>query len=156
MSRNFCILPATSGEMLTKCDGEEFYKDLKKSRAEILEDSTKSFPSGHAGFSSVAAYVAMLFIFGKTGVFSRIVNNFDNSTSTYSTIGKFLLSPICGVFIGSIGWIISIWIAITRVQDYRHGALDVTVGHFLGFVMALLCFNIYYPPLSSDTTDCKL
>jgi len=149
-------LPSTSGQILSKCDSEENYSNLEKSRVEILEDSTKSFPSGHAGFSSVAAFATMFFIFGKTGVFSSISHYFEGTSCSYSTIRKFLLSPICGLLIGSIGWFISIWIAITRFQDYRHAALDVLVGHFVGFIMAFFSFYIYYPPLSSEKVDCKL
>lgn len=45
------------------------------------------------------------------------------------------------------------WIAISRVEDYRHDALDVACGSFLGMLTAYFSYHRYYPSLKSTRCD---
>jgi diacylglycerol diphosphate phosphatase/phosphatidate phosphatase len=40
-------------------------------------------------------------------------------------------------------------IAISRCEDYRHDVYDVTIGSFLGMMVALFSYRRYYPRLHS-------
>jgi diacylglycerol diphosphate phosphatase/phosphatidate phosphatase len=40
-------------------------------------------------------------------------------------------------------------IAISRVQDYRHAAIDVTWGSIIGIVFGVFAYHQYYPALTS-------
>lgn len=44
-------------------------------------------------------------------------------------------------------------IAISRVQDYRHSAFDVTWGSIIGIVFAMFAYLQYYPSLTSKTSQ---
>jgi len=44
-------------------------------------------------------------------------------------------------------------IAVSRVEDYRHGWEDVTVGSILGATVAWLTFRRYYPNLRNQYCD---
>ncbi len=44
-------------------------------------------------------------------------------------------------------------IAISRCEDYRHDVYDVTIGSFLGMMVALFSYRRYYPRLHSAQCD---
>lgn len=48
----------------------------------------------------------------------------------------------------------AILIAISRVMDFRHSALDVTWGSIIGLVFAVYAYLQYYPPLTA--TNCQV
>lgn len=45
------------------------------------------------------------------------------------------------------------WIALSRLEDYRHDALDVTCGTALGMSTAFFSYRRHYPPLRSSRCD---
>jgi diacylglycerol diphosphate phosphatase / phosphatidate phosphatase len=45
------------------------------------------------------------------------------------------------------------WIAISRLEDYRHDVFDVTCGSFLGMLMAYFSYRRYYPSLRVAKCD---
>ena len=44
-------------------------------------------------------------------------------------------------------------IAISRCEDYRHDVYDVTIGSFLGMMVAFFSYRRYYPRLTSAHCD---
>lgn len=44
-------------------------------------------------------------------------------------------------------------IAISRCEDYRHDVYDVTIGSFLGMMIAFFSYRRYYPRLTSAHCD---
>ncbi|KAI9870407.1 MAG: hypothetical protein M1830_004290, partial [Pleopsidium flavum] len=44
-------------------------------------------------------------------------------------------------------------IAISRCEDYRHDVYDVTIGSFLGMMIAFFSYRRYYPRLNSAQCD---
>lgn len=105
----------------------------------VVIDGHRSFPSGH----SSAAWVGMTFLFlyfaDKTNCFRRVP--FPSRSWKGSALLRFSLT-ISPLFLAA-------WIAITRLEDYRHHKEDVIVGSLIGFLAAWLIFRVYYPdPLS--------
>ena len=45
------------------------------------------------------------------------------------------------------------WIAISRLEDYRHDAIDVSTGTFLGLSTAYFSYRRHYPPLRTTRCD---
>ena len=60
-------------------------------------------------------------------------------------LSRFLLSltPLLG----------AVLIAISRCEDYRHDAYDVTAGSILGICIATFSYRRYYPRLRSPRCD---
>ncbi|KAI1306107.1 hypothetical protein EDD11_004851 [Mortierella claussenii] len=44
-------------------------------------------------------------------------------------------------------------IAISRVQDYMHSAIDVTWGSIIGIIFAIFAYHQYYPALFADRSQ---
>jgi len=59
-------------------------------------------------------------------------------------MGRFFLTLM------PISW--AAFVAISRVQDYRHHKEDVIVGSLVGIVSAVVCYMIFWPsPFSPKT-----
>lgn len=91
-----------------------------------IRDAFASFPSGHSSliFSSMT-YLSSILMF-----FSKI----------YKKYYVFIVNVI--VVFGS--YIIACWVAITRVQDYKHRTYDIFAGAFLGICVASLVWKCMY------------
>lgn len=96
--------------------------------AAILKDGFRSFPSGHSSTSFAGLFYIALWLAGKMHVFDR---------RGYSLKGVILIVPIMAAML----------VAISRVEDYRHAAIDVTWGAILGIIFATFAYFQYYPSL---------
>ncbi|KAG0045924.1 hypothetical protein BGZ83_008858 [Gryganskiella cystojenkinii] len=96
--------------------------------AAILKDGFRSFPSGHSSTAFSGLFYIALWLAGKMHVFDR---------RGYSLKGVILIVPLMGALL----------VAISRVEDYRHAAVDVTWGAILGIVFATFAYFQYYPSL---------
>ncbi|PVG03179.1 acid phosphatase/Vanadium-dependent haloperoxidase, partial [Serendipita vermifera] len=111
----------------TMCTGTE----------KLVLDGHRSFPSGH----SSSAWVGMTFLFlyfaDKTSCFRGRGLVYPARSWLSSALLRFSLciSP----------FFLSAWIAVTRMEDYRHHKEDVIVGSLIGFVSAWLVFRVYFP-----------
>ncbi|KAG0323566.1 phosphatidic acid phosphatase type, partial [Podila horticola] len=74
-----------------------------------------------------------LWMAGKMHVFDR---------RGYSIKGVILVIPIMGALL----------VAISRVRDYRHSAVDVTWGSIIGTIFAVFAYFQYYPSLTKVTS----
>ncbi|KAF9204033.1 hypothetical protein BGZ49_005772 [Haplosporangium sp. Z 27] len=96
----------------------------------ILKDGYRSFPSGHASTSFAGLIYISLWLGGKMHPFDR---------RGYSFKGVVLIIPVLAALL----------VAITRVQNYRHAAIDVTWGAIIGIIFAIFAYHQYYPTLTS-------
>ena len=104
--------------------------------AAIVKDSHLSFPSGH----SSGSFSAMTFVFwyfcGKTKVFYK---------------GFFSQLVII-----AIPLYFALWVAITRVQDYKHNYSDILGGMLLGLIAGTIAYLMNFnSPLSPDSDKAK-
>jgi phosphatidate phosphatase len=86
----------------------------------FTNDSVASFPSGHASFS----FTCMTFTVMVLQDMLKIKNGF-------TLWGMLTYSPL----------IVSAWIAVTRVHDFKHHEDDILAGAIIGAVCALLGFH---------------
>jgi len=100
----------------------------------ILHDGWRSFPSGHSSFAFSGLGFLALFFCGQLHVFRPRTD-----------LGRVLLAlaPLLGAAL----------IAISRCEDYRHDAYDVTCGSILGMSIAYFSYRRYYPRLHSPKCD---
>ncbi|KAI0289460.1 phosphatidic acid phosphatase type 2/haloperoxidase [Russula brevipes] len=105
---------------------------------EIL-DGRKSFPSGHTS----SAFVGMTFI-----------------TFVTPSGGFFLRSRFARLCLVLSPLFFATWVAITRIEDYRHHKEDVIVGSGIGIFSAIICYLLYWPnpfsasSFSAETVGC--
>jgi membrane-associated phospholipid phosphatase len=84
--------------------------------ASVIEEGRKSFPSGHSSFAWFCAIFMALYI-------ERCVPEFDTV----------LLKPILQVCVIAV----AIFVSASRLTDYRHHFLDVSVGALIGILIAI-------------------
>ncbi|KZV96807.1 PAP2-domain-containing protein [Exidia glandulosa HHB12029] len=100
-------------------------------KANVILDGRRSFPSGHSssGFTGLG-FVALLLATkllappAGTGLLSSRLLRFS-----------IVFSPVC----------LAAWIAITRLEDYRHHVEDVLAGSLIGALCILVTYHIYWP-----------
>lgn len=105
-----------------------------ETRHHTLQDGWRSFPSGHSSFAFAGLGYLSIFFAGQFHVF-RPQNNL--------ALVLVALIPLCGAG----------YIAVSRLQDYRHGPLDVLAGCILGFTSAYFSYRRYFPALYSSKCD---
>ncbi|KAG0363269.1 hypothetical protein BGZ54_008231 [Gamsiella multidivaricata] len=103
-------------------------------RADLLRDGFKAFPSGHSSFSFGGLGYVSMYLAGK-------LHLFDERGHIYKSL--VVLAPL----------ILAALIATSRVSDYRHHWEDVTAGSFIGGVFAVFAYRQYYPSLGSVKSD---
>ncbi|CAG8471718.1 10494_t:CDS:2 [Scutellospora calospora] len=96
----------------------------------IMRDGFKSFVSGHSSLSFSGLGFLSLYLAGKLHIF-------DNKGHVYKSF--VVLFPLA----------VATYIAITRIQDYRHHWQDVVSGGLIGFILSLFAYHQYYPHLNS-------
>lgn len=121
-------------------------------------DAMKSFPSGHSsltfcGMSFISFYLLQLTYFNH-----KLIGN-NGSTSWLSPYANFIIvRMLC-----FIPYILSTWVAVSRIIDYKHTELDVTVGGSIGILcsyfftkqLKFYLYNSYNPCLTLTYPDGK-
>ncbi|KAG6825501.1 hypothetical protein H0H92_003488, partial [Tricholoma furcatifolium] len=109
----------------------------------VILSGRKSFPSGHSSTAFSGMTVLSLWAAGMTAAWCFSVSAPPRSILA-SKLGKFCLTllPLC--------W--ASFVAISRIQDYRHHKEDVIVGSLLGIMAATVSYLIFWPnPFSHKT-----
>lgn len=106
----------------------------KQRDGHVLRDGWRSFPSGHSSFSFAGLGFLAMFLASQTHAL--------RPRASMAVVILCLAPLLCAALI-----------AISRLEDYRHGPLDVIGGSILGFAIAYFNFRRYYPSLLSQWCD---
>lgn len=108
-----------------------------------LSDGMKSTPSGHSSFAFSGLGYLALWLCGHYKLFHLNVN--INSVKNSS------LLRIVAIF--GLPFLLASYIALSRVQDYRHHFFDIGFGSILGGVITYLIYFRYYPSVFDGASD---
>ncbi|KAJ7446764.1 lipid phosphate phosphatase 1 [Mycena latifolia] len=122
-------------DFLARCKWDDVKMKCTGKVADIL-DGRRSFPSGH----SSAAFAGMTFLSfwlaGQTAAWC-----FDApvpaASLRSSRLGRFMLTLL------PLWW--AMFVAVTRLEDYRHHKEDVIAGGSIGFLCAAICYLAFWP-----------
>jgi len=119
-------------DFLDRCKFDIVLQECTGSAGDV-RDGRKSFPSGHSSVAFVGAGFAFLYLVGKTGCFAR------------GTVrGGFLSSRAARAVLCLAPLLLSSWVAVTRLEDYRHHKEDVVVGALIGFAFSAMAYSMYW------------
>jgi len=96
----------------------------------MINEGRKSFPSGHTSFAFSSLTYLSLFLAGKLRLYD----------------GNFVFWKLLAVIIPNL---FALYIALTRISDYRHHWQDVLVGGIIGIAFSLISYFYYFPFLNS-------
>ncbi|KAI0831806.1 lipid phosphate phosphatase 1 [Trametes gibbosa] len=121
-------------DFLDRCKWD---KELKAcaGKLETVIDGRRSFPSGHSSTAFAGMTFLSLWIAGATGAWRL----------TESTPSGFRGSKIARLSLSLAPLLFATWVAVSRVEDYRHHKEDVIVGSLIGAGSAIICYLIYWP-----------
>ncbi|KAI0272499.1 lipid phosphate phosphatase 1 [Gloeopeniophorella convolvens] len=122
-------------DFLTRCQWDTSTNTCT-GKADDIRDGRRSFPSGHSSTAFTGMTFISLFLAGKTAALC-----FNSSPFPGSFLGS-RLARLCLVLAPLT---FSTWVAISRVEDYRHHKEDVIVGSMIGILSATLCYLLYWP-----------
>ncbi|KAF3207137.1 hypothetical protein TWF679_008487 [Orbilia oligospora] len=106
------------------------FKVCYQTNHHILHDGFRSFPSGHSSTAFAGLFYLSLFL---TGQFFAFRPGAD-------------LVRACAAFSATI---LAGYIALSRLEDYRHDYADVSVGSWIGILCAYFSYRRYFHPLRS-------
>ncbi|PSR78354.1 phosphatidic acid phosphatase type 2/haloperoxidase [Coniella lustricola] len=150
-----------------------------ETRAHVLHDGWRSFPSGHSSFSFAGLGYLSLFLAGQVRLFvvgryhveerergggilrsggnargghdgSGNNNNDNDDEQEHAVYARGDLARALLCLAPLLG---AAMIAISRCQDYRHDVYDVCTGALLGYVVAYWSYRRYWPGLASWHCD---
>ncbi|KAJ6581620.1 phosphatidic acid phosphatase type 2/haloperoxidase [Mycena capillaripes] len=129
-------------DFLARCKWDEVALKCTGKKGDIL-DGRRSFPSGH----SSAAFAGMTFLSfwlaGQTAAwcFHAPV---PAASLRSSRLGRFSLTLL------PLSW--AIFVAVTRLEDYRHHKEDVIAGGAIGLICGAICYLAFWPsPFSASS-----
>ncbi|OJT06736.1 Lipid phosphate phosphatase 2, partial [Trametes pubescens] len=128
-------------DFLDRC---KWNKELKACTGKLdsILDGRRSFPSGHSSIAFAGMMFLSLWIAGATGAWRL----------TEPVPSGFHRSKFGRVFLSLVPLVFATWVAVSRVEDYRHHKEDVIVGSLLGSTCATICYLIYFPsPFAPDS-----
>jgi len=96
----------------------------------VLNEGRRSFPSGHSAFAFSSLFYLSLYIAGKIHLYD----------------GNYIFWKLLMVVAPNL---VALFIALTRIMDYRHHWQDVVIGSFIGIFFAALSYFYYFPLLNS-------
>ena len=101
----------------------------------LIKDAQQSFPSGHSSLSFCAMCYMAMWLMANLGAFHK------------KGSGEFWRSML-----SMVPLIVAIFVAISRVDDYRHDFDDITVGAMIGAAFGVYCWLLNYPPPTSNSS----
>jgi len=97
----------------------------------VINEGRKSFPSGHTSFAFSSLTFTSLFLAGKLHLYD----------------GNYIFWKLLVVIVPNL---LAMYIALTRISDYRHHWEDVLVGAIIGIAFSLISYFYYFPFLNSS------
>ncbi|TFK48551.1 lipid phosphate phosphatase 1 [Heliocybe sulcata] len=129
-------------DFLARCKWDAAAETCTGKAASIM-DGRRSFPSGHSSTAFAGMTFLALWLAGQTTAwcFTAPVSGREIAASR---LGRLLLT------LAPLAW--ATWVAVSRLEDYRHHKEDVIVGAFIGTLCSGICYFIYWPsPFSADS-----
>jgi membrane-associated phospholipid phosphatase len=122
-------------DFLARCRWHAGLQACTGSAHEIL-DGRRSFPSGHSSGIFASMTFLSLFFASKTAAwcFGKSCPPSSLRASKLARFSLTLLPLFCAT-----------WVAITRVEDYRHHKEDVIIGGLIGIISSTVCYLIFWP-----------
>lgn len=96
----------------------------------VLSDGFRSTPSGHSSNSFCGLGFLSLWISGQFGLWR-------SGAKMYK------------ILLGGTPLVIALYVAVSRIADYRHHWFDVLLGSCFGFTVAYFTYFHYYPSVQS-------
>ncbi|GJE98080.1 lipid phosphate phosphatase [Phanerochaete sordida] len=130
-------------DFLTRC---KWSNDLKActGKANDIMEGRRSFPSGHSSTAFAGMAFLSLFLAGLMYTWT-----FGQSAPARNLLST-RLGRIC-VTLAPVAY--ATWVAVSRLEDYRHHKEDVIVGSLLGTLSATTAYLVYWPnPFTLDLT----
>lgn len=122
-------------DFLTRCKWSDELQACT-GKAQDMHEGRRSFPSGHSSTAFAGMAFLSLFLAGLTH--SWCFSQVSPARSLSSTrLGR--------LFITLLPIAYATWVAVSRLEDYRHHKEDVIVGSLLGISTATTCYLIYWP-----------
>ncbi|KAH8926215.1 PAP2-domain-containing protein [Atractiella rhizophila] len=106
----------------------------------VVAEGRKSFPSGHSSSTFTGVTIFVLFLAGKTKAFVPSVS-IEDLHGPYLWRSARLLR--FGITISP--FILSFYVAMSRIQDHVHHPEDVLVGSLIGVFIATVTYHLYWP-----------
>ncbi|KAF3278156.1 hypothetical protein TWF970_004614 [Orbilia oligospora] len=106
------------------------FKVCYQTNHHILHDGFRSFPSGHSSTAFAGLLYLSLFLAGQFFAFRP-------GADLVRTCAAFSATVLAG------------YIALSRLEDYRHDYADVSVGSWIGILCAYFSYRRYFHPLRS-------
>ncbi|KAI0697825.1 lipid phosphate phosphatase 1 [Cerioporus squamosus] len=134
-------------DFLDRCKWDKALKACA-GKAESVLDGRRSFPSGH----SSTAFAGMTFL-------SLWIAGFSGAWCLSQPVpgGSLLSSKLARLTLSLLPLAFATWVAVSRVEDYRHHKEDVIVGSLIGIASATICYLIYWPnPFSYQTHTARI
>ncbi|KLO09542.1 lipid phosphate phosphatase 1 [Schizopora paradoxa] len=136
-------------DFLARCAWDDVTLQCTGKAADIL-DGRRSFPSGHSSTAFAGMTFLFLWISAQTMTWNlsyplqRLNFPLLNCRSARVIL---CLAPLS----------YATWVAVSRVEDYRHHKEDVIVGSILGFFCGAVSYLMYWPnPLSSKNIEDRI
>ncbi|KAL6309281.1 phosphatidic acid phosphatase type 2/haloperoxidase [Sparassis latifolia] len=122
-------------DFLSRCDWDKEIKACT-GKVETVLDGRRSFPSGHSSTAFTGMTFLSLYLAGMTGAWCL---------SEPARARSLLASRTARLALSLAPLVFATWVAISRVEDYRHHIEDVIVGGLIGAISATVCYLIYWP-----------
>lgn len=106
----------------------------------ILSAGFRSFPSGHSSISFASFNFLAIWLAGQFSLFSSMVGPEKRGLSLKAMISSL---PI----------LLASYVAISRLEDYRHRGSDVLSGTLLGIIVSWIVYRLYFPSLSAEESN---
>ncbi|EKM50654.1 uncharacterized protein PHACADRAFT_152814 [Phanerochaete carnosa HHB-10118-sp] len=128
-------------DFLTRCRWSDSARACT-GKAKDISEGRRSFPSGHSSTAFAGMAFLSLFLAGLMCTWS-----FGQPAPARSLLST-RLGRLC-VTLAPIAY--ATWVAVSRLEDYRHHKEDVIVGSLLGTFSAAAAYLVYWPnPFTPD------
>ncbi|KAJ7224159.1 lipid phosphate phosphatase 1 [Mycena pura] len=122
-------------DFLARCKWDDIKKHCNGKKADIL-DGRRSFPSGHSSAVFAGMTFLSFWLAGQTAAWC-FHTPLPAASLRSSRLGRFTLTLL------PLWW--AMFVAVTRLEDYRHHKEDVIAGGLIGFLCAVVCYLAFWP-----------
>lgn len=129
------IIGGLRPDFLSRCEWDKVLEACTGDAEDIL-DGRQSFPSGHSSAAFAGMTFLSLWIAGQTAAWCFHAPRPSGSLRS-SLMGNFAVTLLPLVWAS--------FVAITRIEDYRHHPEDVIAGSLIGIISAWIFYIMFWP-----------